>query len=149
MNYKKRTCETIAAGLIFLFIYTGLSKYMDLGRFYFVLYSSPLLGRFARALAIGLPGTEIIMAILLSIPKTRKIGFYSSSVLLLIFTIYLSYMIATSSKLPCSCGGVISKLSWKNHIFFNLFWIVMALIGVKLSGAGHQKEANVNSIAVS
>jgi hypothetical protein len=40
-------------------------------------------------------------------------------------------MISFDKNLPCSCGGIISKLSWKQHIIFNLFFIVLSVIGIR------------------
>lgn len=41
-------------------------------------------------------------------------------------------MMSFSKRLPCSCGGVIALLSWKQHIAFNLFFLSLAVIGIYL-----------------
>ena len=133
MFTRKSISETAAALLIFLFLYTGITKYIGHSIFFGSLKSSPILGNFAGVISFTLPAVEIILAILLIVPKTRRKGFYASAGLLLIFTCYLIYIVTTSTKLPCSCGGVISMLSWKSHIFFNLFFIIVSLIGIKYS----------------
>jgi hypothetical protein len=41
-------------------------------------------------------------------------------------------------KIPCSCGGAIAHLSWTQHFFFNLFFIILSAIALyikKKSGA--------------
>jgi hypothetical protein len=41
-------------------------------------------------------------------------------------------MLAFDTSLPCSCGGIIAKLSWKEHVVFNLFFIANSVAGIKL-----------------
>src|SRR5690606_41617749 len=69
---------------------------------------------------------------LLFIPAFRKIGLYASFILIALFTGYLTYMIVFTPDLPCSCGGVLAALSWKQHIFFNLLFILLSLTGIYL-----------------
>jgi hypothetical protein len=40
-------------------------------------------------------------------------------------------MILSFAKLPCQCGGVISKMSWKEHVVFNAFFIVVNGLALK------------------
>jgi hypothetical protein len=109
----------IASFLIFLFTYTAVSKLVDYSSFLRVLEGSPLLGTGAGALAILLPLAELGVSLLLLFPSTRLWGLFGSFVLLVLFTSYLGYMVLYTPHLPCSCGGVISALSWKGHLFFN------------------------------
>ena len=129
---KKSIIETISAILVFLFIYTALSKYIDFQTFTNALHKSPLLSNYAIAVGYLLPALELATVILIIIPKTRLLGFYSALSLLTIFTIYLIYMIKFTPKLPCTCGGVISQLSWTQHIYFNLFFICITLFGISI-----------------
>jgi putative oxidoreductase len=84
-------------------------------------------------LAFFVPGLEILITLLLIIPRTRRIGLYISISLLTLFSIYLIYMVSFTPHLPCSCGGVISKLTWRQHIFFNLFFIAITLIALSFT----------------
>jgi len=34
--------------------------------------------------------------------------------------------------LPCHCGGAIENLSWGQHIWFNLAFIAIAIVGLRL-----------------
>jgi hypothetical protein len=52
-------------------------------------------------------------------------------VMMIIFTIYILAIIRFSKHLPCSCGGIISELSWKEHLFLNVFLILLAAIGIR------------------
>jgi len=122
--------EIIAALFILLFLYTALSKIYDYNNFRFVLAGSPMIGNISSSIAVVLPITEIIIAALLFIPKTKLFGFYGAFVLMTIFTFYIGYMIVFAPKLPCSCGGVLKLLTWKQHFIFNIFFILLALIGI-------------------
>lgn len=73
------------------------------------------------------------IATLLIIPFTRIPGLYGSAILLFIFTAYLTGMILTDKHLPCSCSGIISSLSWGQHIVFNLVFLTIAITGILLN----------------
>jgi len=139
---KNSIIETITAILVFLFLYTALSKYTDLGAFKYSLSQSPLLNKFVGFIAIVLPAAEILTVVFLIIPKTRLKGLYISAGLLSAFTLYLTGMLMFSKDLPCGCGGVISSLSWKQHIFFNLFFILISILGIRL----YRKVSNESNI---
>jgi hypothetical protein len=49
------------------------------------------------------------------------------------FTGYIGFMLLSNIELPCSCGGVISSLSWKNHLVFNILFLLLASVGYYLS----------------
>jgi putative oxidoreductase len=34
--------------------------------------------------------------------------------------------------LPCSCGGVISSMSWKQHLVFNVHCIAINIVAINL-----------------
>lgn len=124
----------VSAALTGLFGYTALSKLLDFTRFRAVLSASPLIAKGAGALAALLIAAELVAALLLIFPRTRLLGLAVSLVLLVLFTTYLGYMVLYAPELPCSCGGVISTLSWKGHLLLNA-----GLLG--LTGWGLQAEA--------
>lgn len=126
--------ELSAALLILLFVYTASSKLITRPAFADVLGQSPLIGERAYFISWLVPLTEIIISMLLLWPATRLIGFYASLSVLILFTGYIALMIKFSSHLPCSCGGVIQLLSWKQHLFFNLIFILISAAGVVLQG---------------
>lgn len=137
MCTRKTTIETITAALVFLFLYTGLSKYVEHQKFVNVLHSSPLLSHWAKPIAYLLPGLEIATAICLTLPQTRLKALYTSTTLLATFTLYLAYILIFSTKLPCTCGGVISKLNWPQHIAFNLMFMTASIISINLAKNMH------------
>lgn len=131
----KRTLliEIICGLLILLFAYTGINKLMDVNRFRVAIQASPLIENKSFALAWIVPITELLIALLLFIPRFRLSGLYASSGLMLLFTIYVGYMLTTISLLPCSCGGIIQAMTWKQHLTFNIFFTILPAIGIWLS----------------
>ncbi len=115
-----------------LFIYTAASKVMDYKNFESTLKGSVLIGNYNTIVAWMVPTSEIIMSILLIVPITKRNGLICSLGLMTIFTTYLIYMIVSGVKLVCSCGGVVSSLSWQEHIWFNIGFIILAIIGLVL-----------------
>ena len=118
--------------LILLFTYTGLSKLSGYGFFKSQLSLYPVLNHFTGLLPWALPAAELIISALLFIPAYRIYGFWCSAIILCVFTGYLIVMVLYKSNLPCSCGGVIKNLSWKQHIIFNLFFLALSVTGIIL-----------------
>lgn len=129
---NKTMAEVIAGSFILLFLYTALSKLSEFAVFRHFLHSSPLIGRNAGIMAVLIPAGEILVALLLFLPATRRQGMLASLGLMLVFTAYLTYMLLFVPRLPCSCGGVISRLSWQQHLVFNVVFIGLALLGIQL-----------------
>ncbi|WP_316819264.1 MauE/DoxX family redox-associated membrane protein [Pedobacter nyackensis] len=129
---KKIIVDVIAYLFIALFIYTAASKIMTYREFETVLHRSVLIGNYSSIIAWLIPTVEIIISTLLLIPLTKRIGLIASLGLMTVFTLYLIYMINSGSKLSCTCGGFVSSLSWKAHIWFNISFIILALIGINL-----------------
>jgi hypothetical protein len=119
-----------AALFILVFVYTATSKLMQLEHFETVLKTSPLIGIYARYVSVMLPAIELVAAVLLFFPATRMRGLVLSLTLMILFTVYISYMLVFNQHLPCSCGGFIGRLSWKEHLFFNLILTVVAATAV-------------------
>jgi uncharacterized membrane protein len=130
---KKSNLETIVTLIVILFIWTGLSKYIDNTQFKNALNKSPLISNYSNLISFVLPGLELATAILLIVPRLRLTGLYISSGLLILFTFYLLVILRSYKNLPCTCGGVISKLSWIQHVYFNIFFLILSLVGTYLA----------------
>jgi putative oxidoreductase len=121
----------IPALIILLFIYTAVSKLVDFDQFKAQMYNQTLPHEVATVLIWTLPGVEILGAMLLAFERTRLIGFYLSSILMFLFTGYISLVLLDFfSRIPCSCGGVIKSLDWKTHLVFNLFFLLLSILGI-------------------
>lgn len=133
MKISKISIEIIAALLIVLWIYTGLNKMMDYSTFKTQLGRSPFIQSLAGFIAITLPAGEMVLAGLLIFKKTRKSGLYLSFGLMFLFTGYIWLMLNYAYDLPCSCGGVLAKLSWGDHLIFNSGFTILSITGIILS----------------
>lgn len=129
---KSTTIEIICGLLILLFVYTAISKLLSYKYFVAVLDQSPLIQGKAGVIGWLLPGVEVCVSLLLLLPSTKELGLYLSFGLMVLFTAYIAYMVMFTPHLPCSCGGVIKQLSWKQHLIFNAFFILIASIGIWL-----------------
>ncbi len=117
--------------LIILWIYTAGSKLMDFDEFQRQLALQPFGKPINSALSILLPGVEILAGILLVIKKTKLPGLWVSALLLCAFTVYvLLVLTGYFTKVPCSCGGVLKSLSWKNHLIFNIVYLSINLLAL-------------------
>ena len=130
---KKIVADIISSFFILLFVYTATTKLLDHESFRAVLSQSPIIGSKAEILSWVLPVLELFTAMLLFIPSYKKYGFISSFILMLLFTGYVGYMILFSRNLPCSCGGVISQMTWPQHLIFNIFFTALAAIALRLT----------------
>ena len=140
---KNNIVSIISALFILLFLYTALTKLSDFHRFRAMLYGSPWVGKLAPTIAWGLPLTEICISILLFFPKSRRLGLWCSLILMSIFTVYIAYMLYFSSVRPCNCGGVLQLMTWNQHLIFNIFFTLLAILGLWLDkklGFHHNRD---------
>jgi len=124
--------EIISVLYMILFLYTGVSKLTDYNVFREQLIDSPVLSPVAKPVALLLPWTEFAVVLLLLYPPWRLTGLYASLLLMVVFTSYILVILSFSDHLPCSCGGIIQQLSWKQHLLFNSAFIVAAIWAILL-----------------
>jgi hypothetical protein len=132
--------------LIFLFTYTGISKLLDHDGFLSSILQSPVIRKNATTISWSVPALELILTALLLSEKYRKAGLLFSLFTLTLFTLYIVYMVLFIPNLPCSCGGVLKELSWRNHILFNSVFIVL-IITALLSNTSHKLFIAINRIS--
>ncbi|MCT4121910.1 hypothetical protein HZP71_04510 [Elizabethkingia anophelis] len=129
METKRTRIPTfISIFFILLFCYAAISKIMDFEKFQIQMTESPLLSTFAGFLPYVLVISEFIIAGLLCYRITQNAGLLASFILMLFFTGYIAHMLLTSENLPCSCGGILEKMSWTQHLYFNIGCAVLAAI---------------------
>jgi hypothetical protein len=130
---KDTAIKIICTLLVFLFVYAGISKLLDYSTFRVQISQSPYITRFANAISWGLPIIELVVAVSFAFSGLRLLALYASLFLLSLFTAYLIAMLNFSYYIPCSCGGLLSSLTWKQHIVFNVVFILLSLTGIRLS----------------
>jgi hypothetical protein len=131
---KNFIVEIIVSLLVFLFVYAALSKLLDFDKFNYQLGQSPFITNISRPAAWAIPIGEMVVSAALIIKRTRTAGLYLSLFLMLLFTGYIFLMLHYSPYLPCSCGGILSSFSWKQHFVFNLVFTGLSLVGVTITG---------------
>ena len=135
---KRSLLTEIGIGLlILLYSYTSTSKLVELEKFIFQMRLSPfkLMHPLAPILGYGVPILEIIITILILFPITRRLALKSSAILLSIFSVYIFVLLVSGVHLPCTCGGVISKMSWRTHLLFNLAYLMINLYCLRTTPA--------------
>ena len=134
-------CNTL---LILLWVYTAASKLMDIAEFKRQLYSQNFTRAFAHVLLWLIPSIELIAAILLLYKNTRLVGLILSILLMALFTGYIALVLfGYYDRVPCSCGGVLKSLGWHTHLWFNLFFLLISLLGSYLCSK-ERKQLNQN-----
>lgn len=129
-NTKAIFIEVTTSLFVLLFIYTAIMKLKDIPFFIGSMNHSPILRPYAPFLSVYIPVVELIVALLLIMPFTRYSGLICASLLMLIFTGYIAYILLFSDQLPCSCGGVIQQMKWPSHLIFNFFFLSIGIISI-------------------
>lgn len=132
VNYKNTLVTFICYLYILLFVYAATSKLLDFEVFQVQLRQSPLLSSFANIISWAIPSIEIIISILLVFPKTKYWALHGAFALMVMFSAYIYIILHYSSFVPCSCGGILEKMDWNEHLLFNLFFVLLAIIGIRL-----------------
>jgi hypothetical protein len=125
-------------------MYTAVSKLLDYETFKIQLSKSPFISKYATELALALPIIEIIVVLSFAFKRTRLFGLYSSLFLMTMFTAYIYLMLHFSFYVPCSCGGVLSKMDWNTHLWFNIGFVVLAIAGVVLDSKELNRQVERN-----
>lgn len=118
---------------ILLLVYASISKVLDFENFQVQIAQSPLLSAYAGMVSYAVIIVELLIAFLLIFPHQRLYGLYGSLGIMTSFTIYIYLIINYSEFVPCSCGGVLEKLGWDDHLIFNICCIIVAAMGIYLS----------------
>jgi hypothetical protein len=130
---RKIIIEIISSLLILLFLYASVSKWLAFKVFIGEMNNQPFPNWMTPYLVWTIPSLEVLIAVGLIFEKTRVPAFYASMVLMTAFTVYTAAILLHAFKyVPCSCGGVIRKLTWHQHLFFNLFFVIISLLGIWL-----------------
>ena len=141
----KNTFQSISISLlIILYIYAALSKLLTFSEFRQQLHNQNLYPGFATFLLYFLPAAEIITAQLLCFRSTVVFGLIASGALLATFTGYISLvMLHFWNRTPCSCGGILSHMSWTMHLIFNWVFLLLNLVALYLEYAGRKPQMQV------
>lgn len=130
---RKYLLSIICFCLIFLFVYASVSKLVDLKGFRHDINNQPFPNEWTVFLVITIPGIELVTVTSLIFEKTRRLGLYLSALLMSTFTLYTILILLRVFKyVPCSCGGVLKLLTWPQHLVFNLLFVIISIIGLRI-----------------
>lgn len=131
---RKVVIEIIAALLVLLFLYASISKLLGFSVFVDEMNNQPFPNWMTPYLVVLIPGTEILTALALLFDRSRMVGFYASLILLGLFTLYAALVLFNVfAYVPCTCGGMIKKLSWGQHLLFTASFLVLSIAAIALS----------------
>ncbi len=115
---------------ILLFTYAAGSKMFDFENFQVQLAQSPLLSAYAGFISYAVIILELVIVGLLCFNLTRLWGLLASFAIMVAFTVYIYLILNYSDFVPCSCGGILEKMSWTEHLIFNIGCVVMAGLAI-------------------
>lgn len=115
---------------ILLFVYAATNKLLDFENFRIQLGQSPLLSAFASWVSIAVPLSEFIIVLLLLVPTLRFFGLFAFYFLMVMFTAYIYIILNYSAFVPCSCGGILEKMIWSQHLVFNFCFVLLAGVSI-------------------
>lgn len=143
--------EVICFLFILLFVYAALNKLLDYQKFSIQIGQSPILTGFGSWLPAVVIGSELALAIMLMFSRLRLFALYGCFSVMIMFTVYIAAILNLGVFIPCSCGGVLEKLGWTEHLIFNCVFVMLALLGIILErskdGGGTPRKRLVTSLS--
>lgn len=118
----------LPASLILLFIYAAASKLADFHYFKGELYNQAFPHAVADVLLFAIPAAELLAVALLLFERGRLYGLGLSLLLMVLFTGYIALVkLHFWPRVPCSCGGILSHMSWTAHLIFNCAFLLVSI----------------------
>jgi hypothetical protein len=151
---KNKTISTlIIIALLLLWIPVSMDKLLNFGTFKAGILRQPFSDGLGNVLIYTLPVLEITIVLLLINESWITLGLWLSTLLMAAFTGYIGVaLLGAWEQLPCGCGSVISGLSWNQHFWFNLFFLLLSITGILLQrnlqrsdGSGLAKAEGVSA----
>ncbi|RNL88518.1 hypothetical protein ED312_08710 [Sinomicrobium pectinilyticum] len=130
--HKQHIVSIICLLFVILFVYAACTKLLDYEKFRVQVGQSPVLTSIGGWISWLVPGIELVIAFMFIIPRLRLLALYASLSLMVMFTAYIFIVLNYSSFVPCSCGGILEKMGWTEHLFFNIGFVFLAMIGILL-----------------
>ncbi|MGJ1361151.1 MauE/DoxX family redox-associated membrane protein [Sphingobacterium spiritivorum] len=133
LKRKRIALNVVIILLLALWIPVSIDKISDFAAFKNNILNQPFSDNLGYILIYTLPGLELLIATALVMEKFRKVGLILSAMLMTAFTGYIAVaLMGAWEKLPCGCGSVISGMNWTQHLFFNLFFLLISGWGLYL-----------------
>ncbi|WEK21346.1 MAG: hypothetical protein P0Y49_09350 [Candidatus Pedobacter colombiensis] len=142
---KSLIVKLISYCFILLFLYAVANKLIDYQKFTVQIGQSPILTGYAGIIAWLVPTIEIIISLMLLFDATRVTGLYASFSLMTMFTAYIIVILNFAERVPCSCGGILEKMGWREHLVFNIAFVLLAVTAIVVQSK-HNLQDRLNPI---
>jgi uncharacterized membrane protein YphA (DoxX/SURF4 family) len=126
----KNYTNIVAYFIALLFVYAAISKVIDFENFQVQLAQSPLLSAYSGFISYAVIIVELLLAMFLCLPNYQQLALYGALGLMSAFTIYIFLILNYSDFVPCSCGGILEKLGWTEHLIFNIVVVLLAFVAI-------------------
>jgi len=125
-----------------MFIYAAVSKLMNYRIFILQMDRQPFPDKYTHLLVWSVLSSEILAAVMMMTLSLRRIGLFFATGLMVCFTVYIILVkLNYYGVIPCSCGGVIARFSWTQHLIFNLIFVAIGIVGIYLEQQFRRKMA--------
>lgn len=128
--FAKDYASIVAYFIALLFVYAAMSKLLDFENFQVQLAQSPLLSAYAGFISYAVIIVEFALAVYVCVSDYQLLALYGSLGLMTAFTIYIYLIINYSDFVPCSCGGILEKLGWTEHLIFNSVVVLLIFTAI-------------------
>lgn len=136
---KKILPPLISFIFVVLFAYTVISKGVGFSNYLNQLEQSPRLEGYGEPLAYGIITLQTFTVILLCYRPLRLWGLWITFGTLAVFAGYIGGILLYSKNPPCTCIGLLEKMTWKDNLVLNIGLMITALTGIMTMKAGGSK----------
>lgn len=122
--------ELVRYLFIVLMVYTAVSKVLDYENFKIQISQSIVISPFTNWMVWFVPGIELLIALALTTEKWKTYALHTAFLLMVIFSTYIYIILNYIPDIPCSCGGVLEHMSWREHLLFNSTFVILGFIAI-------------------
>jgi hypothetical protein len=137
---KSTLVHILSALFILVFIYASVSKLMDIEAYRSQIGQARILSSHKNYLSVFIPSAEIIISFAIAADRLRLIGLYSFYFLMTLFSFYILWVLFYSENVPCSCGGILERMTWTGHLAFNILFSLGAFFAILLHSPSSHKS---------
>jgi hypothetical protein len=160
--FKKYLSITITILIPVLFAYIAITKLLNYNMFRHIISVSPTIGKkagdFNGASNPSLTTTIITLTIIMAMvwiaflivsPKSRLLGFYASTILQLLISLYLAYVVCFVTIEDFPFSGMTRprlgfwQMTWKQLLVFNITLLLLSFMGILLHRNKTKKETSI------